>query len=230
MSGDGQPPADAAQTAAELAEVVMARLASSRPAFHTEADFQHAFAWEAHQLHPDAHVRLERRLSADTNERLDLLLYFPGITVAVELKYPVAKLAAVLDDEPFVLRAQGAEDRMRFSYVWDIVRLERLVAAGVADAGLAVALSNVPQLWQRRVAIRGRGPAADTQFSLHEGVELAGRLGWVGAATWWRTAKLPEAVELTGRYGMAWRPYSMVSGTGSGEFRRAAAVITATSD
>jgi hypothetical protein len=226
VSGDdGQVVSSAAQTASGLAEAVMARLASSRPVFHTEADFQHAFAWEGHQLYPDAQVRLERRLSVDTNERLDLLLCFQGIAVAVELKYPVAKLDAVLDGEPFVLRAQGAEDRMRFSYVWDIVRLERLVAAGVADAGVAVALSNVPQLWQPRVPSSGRGPAADTHFSLHEGVELAGRLGWVGEATWWRTAKLPEAVELTGSYGMAWRPYSNVPGAGRGEFRWTAAVV-----
>ncbi len=108
--GDGQPASGTAQTAAGLAEAVMARLASSRPVFHTEADFQHAFAWEGHQLYPDAQVRLERRLSVDTNERLDLLLCFQGIAVAVELKYPVAKLDAVLEGEPFVLRAQGAED------------------------------------------------------------------------------------------------------------------------
>jgi hypothetical protein len=226
-AGDDEPTQTAARLTAGLVEQVMARLASSRPVFHTEVDLQHAFAWEAHQLYPDAQVRLERRLSSQTNERLDLLLTFNGVAVAVELKYPVAKLDAVLDDEPFVLRAQGAEDRMRFSYVWDIVRLERLVAAGVADAGTAVVLSNVPQLWQPRAQGRGRGPAADTQFSLHDGIELAGRLGWVGEATWWRTAKLPEFVELTGRYGIAWQPYSNVAGTGRGEFRWAAAVVTA---
>lgn len=213
--------------AGELVGRVVDALATTRPLFHSEADFQHAFAWEAHRQHPSAHVRLERRLSAESNERLDLQLTIGESRVAVELKYPVAKLDAELDGEPFVLRAQGAEDRMRFSYVWDIVRLERLVSAGVVDAGAAVILTNAPQLWRPRVPAGARGPAADTQFSFHEGVELAGRLGWVGAATWWRNTKppLPEAVELFGRYPMQWRDYSTVTGTGRAEFRWAAALI-----
>ena len=152
--------------------------------------------------------------------------------MAVELKYPVAKLDAELDGEPFVLRAQGAEDRMRFSYVWDIVRLERLVSAGVVHAGAAVILTNASQLWRPRVPAGARGPAADTQFSFHEGVELVGRLGWVGTATWWQNTKppLPEAVELTGRYPMRWRPYSSVVGAGRGEFCWAAAVVAPVGD
>jgi len=59
-------------------------------------------------------VRLERRLSAQTNDRLDLLFAADGLTIAVELKYPGTGLDATVDDEPFVLRKQGAEDRMRY--------------------------------------------------------------------------------------------------------------------
>jgi hypothetical protein len=218
-----------ADLARGLVERVISALADSRPVFHSEADFQHAFAWEAHRQHPEAHIRLERRLSAESNERLDLLLTVGGTTVALELKYPVAKLDAELDGEPFLLRAQGAEDRMRFNYIWDIVRLERLVAAGVADIGTAVVVTNASQLWRPRAAPRATGPAADTQFSFHEGVELVGRLEWVGTATWWQKTKppLPETVELIGRYSMQWRPYSTVTGVGRGEFRWLCTLVTA---
>lgn len=219
----------ASDIAAGLVERVVGALAASRPLFHSEADFQHAFAWEAHRQHPDAHVRLERRLSAMSNERLDLLLTVGGTAVALELKYPVAKLDAELDGEPFILRAQGAEDRMRFNYIWDIVRLERLVAEGVADVGAAVLLTNASQLWRRRAPARASGPAADTEFSFHEGVELAGRLGWVGTATWWQRTKppLPAAVELAGRYPMRWQTYSTVAGDGCAEFCWTVAVVAA---
>lgn len=61
----------------------MVALASSRPLFHSQADFERAFAWEAHRQRPDAQVRLERRLSAETNERLDLSLTIGGLGVAV---------------------------------------------------------------------------------------------------------------------------------------------------
>jgi hypothetical protein len=214
-----------ADFATDLVERVVAALRTARPLFHSEADFQHAFAWEAHRAHPDAHIRLERRRSAESNERLDLLLTVGKTAVAVELKYPVARLDAELDGEPFILRTQGAEDRMRFNYIWDLVRLERLVTAGTADVGAAVLLTNVSQLWGPRVG----GPAADTEFSFHEGVELAGRLGWGSSATWWQNTKppLPEAVELTGRYHMRWRPYSTVSGVGRAEFRWLYTTVTA---
>jgi len=35
-------------------EETMAALALVRPLFHSEADFQHAFAWQLHSAHPDA--------------------------------------------------------------------------------------------------------------------------------------------------------------------------------
>jgi len=46
-----------------LAEIeeTMAALARVRPLFHSEADFQHAFAWQLHSADPDARIRLETR-------------------------------------------------------------------------------------------------------------------------------------------------------------------------
>jgi hypothetical protein len=40
-------------------DAIMTSLAQSRPVFHAEADFQHAFAWELHKELPSAQVRLE---------------------------------------------------------------------------------------------------------------------------------------------------------------------------
>jgi hypothetical protein len=206
----------------DLVSASMTGLASKRPVFHSEADFQHSLAWELHLRLPTAEVRLERRLSTDSNERLDLLFIDGGFRLAVELKYPVTKFDAALGDEPFVLWAQGAEDRMRFNYVWDVVRLERLVAADVADAGAAVLLTNVPGLWSTKPPRPG---AADTQFRLGEGRQLAGRLGWTGTATWWQKEKLPAAVDLAGSYSMAWRAFSNVPGDGASEFRWTAVAV-----
>jgi hypothetical protein len=206
-----------------LVFAAMEGLARTRPIFHSEADFQQAFAWECHRLRPHLGVRLERRLAADSNERLDVMLLDGGSKIAIELKYPVATLDVAIGDEPFLLRAQGAEDRMRFNYVWDIVRLERVVSAGTADLGAAVLLTNVPQLW------RGSRPArripADLQFRLHEGRELAGRLGWSGEAVWWRREKLPEFVDLLGRYPLRWMDYSTLDGSGNGAFRWTAVFV-----
>jgi hypothetical protein len=202
----------------------MERLSSSRPIFHSEADFQHAFAWECQRLHPEARVRLECRPFGELNERLDLFLTLDGVRIAVELKYPLAALSATVDGEVCLLREQAAIDRMRFSYVWDIVRLERIVAENAADVGVAVLLTNVVALW--RQPRPSRRLAADTQFRVHEGRELARRLAWSGDAVWWRKERLPEAVELVGRYPVSWAPYSTVSGVGCREFRWTTAVIS----
>lgn len=41
---------------------VMSALAKDRPVFHSEADFQHALAWEIHRRWPETSVRLEFRV------------------------------------------------------------------------------------------------------------------------------------------------------------------------
>ncbi len=40
-------------------EALLATLAGSRKVFHSEADFQHALAWQIHEAMPDSQVRLE---------------------------------------------------------------------------------------------------------------------------------------------------------------------------
>ena len=48
------------RSARELVDATMTALATKRPIFHSESDFQHAFAWEARNIYPDLDVRLER--------------------------------------------------------------------------------------------------------------------------------------------------------------------------
>ena len=38
---------------------LMQELSKSRPIFHSEADFQHALAWQIHETMPDSQIRLE---------------------------------------------------------------------------------------------------------------------------------------------------------------------------
>ena len=210
-----------------LIERAMAELAAIRPVFHSEADFQHAFAWQLRALDPETDVRLEVRLSSNTNERLDLLFHVGDDRFAVELKYPLAQASIEVDGEEFLLKNQGALDIMRFGYVWDIVRIERMVASGLATGGVAMILTNVSQLWSPpRQAGR---VAADTAFRCHEGETMTGELGWQGDATWWRD-KYPESVHLGGAYEMRWRAFSDPEGAGQTEFRWACAVCQLGSD
>jgi hypothetical protein len=44
---------------------VLAELSGQRPIFHSEADFQLAFAWTIQTRHPVAKIRLEQRILDD---------------------------------------------------------------------------------------------------------------------------------------------------------------------
>ena len=90
-----------------LAEIeeTMAALARVRPLFHSEADFQHAFAWQLRSAHPDARIRLETRPRPGV--RLDVMALIGGRRVAVELKYLLRDLSATVEDR--VVRAAVSE-------------------------------------------------------------------------------------------------------------------------
>ena len=53
--------------AVTLLHTTMDSLAAKRPIFHSEADFQHALAWEVQLAHPNAGIRLEKRVAVRPN-------------------------------------------------------------------------------------------------------------------------------------------------------------------
>lgn len=79
---------------------LMLRLGRERAVFHSEADLQHAFAWEAHRMDPDLRIRLETH--PEPNVRLDLLISRPDLDrhSAIELKYLTAAWSAGLRRVP----------------------------------------------------------------------------------------------------------------------------------
>src|SRR5579863_7305468 len=109
-----------------LVESVINELRKSRPIFHSEADFQHALAWEIHSHFPSALVRLEIHPGRiGPREYLDIWVQHENITYAIELKYKTRKLDAIYNGEEFRLLNQGAQDIGRYDFIKDITRLER---------------------------------------------------------------------------------------------------------
>jgi hypothetical protein len=86
-------------------QAALARLSTTRPVFHSEADFQHALAWDLHEHYPEASVRLEFRppLMAD-HVCIDLWLTGPTYITAIELKYKTRPLQTEVNGETFQLR------------------------------------------------------------------------------------------------------------------------------
>ena len=193
-------------------EAILTSLAAARPVFHSEADFQHALAWELHRRHPEAVIRLEVRPDPELREAVDLRLVVGGVEIFVELKYLVRSLDLEISGERFVLRNQGAQPISRYDVLKDIARLERFCISGAR--GFAVVLSNDPMVWSA-----GGSGTIDYAFRIHEGAELSGTMAWAphtGAGTS-RGRDVP--IVLRGAYPVAWRPWPANIPDEHGQFR-----------
>jgi hypothetical protein len=185
----------------------MSHLAADRPIFHSEADFQHAFAQVVHGLNGELQVRLEVR--QDDAEYLDLFCYGPRGRTSIEFKYFTAAWHGVDQrGEAFRLRSQAATDVARREFVFDIERLERFCQRR-ATQGLAIMLTNARALWSPVLHDRR---TRDHEFRIHEGQVLSGTLRWAdgGYAANERT--------LVGEYSLGWRDYRELAGS-NGMFR-----------
>ena len=154
-----------------MATDMLRSLAATRPVFHSEADFQFAFAWEAKHQRPDLEVRLETH--PEPAVRLDLELITPAGDrgVAVELKYMTRLWAGTDRSESFALKNHGASDLRGYDVIKDIHRVERFTLDRPGWSGLVVVLTNDAGYWRPRT--HGRITNADA-FRLGEGAVLEG--------------------------------------------------------
>lgn len=199
---------------------VMIELARRRPVFHSEADFQHAFAWCIHRIMLDGDVRLEYK--PFPNESVYLDLWLPGVGVAVELKYFTRKFEHEHNGESFTLRDQAAQDIRRYDFMKDIQRLERVSKErGEVRGGFAVLLTNDPSYWQQP----SRSNTVDAAFRLQDGRRVSGEMAWSERAASGTTKGREEAIHLDGSYELQWRDYADIGGVRHGQLRYLAAQI-----
>lgn len=199
-------------------------LSHKRPLFHSEADFQHALAWEIQLNHPEAKVRLEYRPTV-VGEKMyvDLWVILPnGSITAVELKYKTRSFVTEFNGEEYQLLNQGAQDLGRYDFLRDVVRLEQLTALSPSVKGAAVLLTNDRTYWSP-----ARSPdTVDGAFRIHEGRSLAGELAWGAGASEGTMRARESPIALAAAYSMAWTAYSKLDAK-EGEFRYALLDIAA---
>ncbi|MEV6813505.1 hypothetical protein [Micromonospora sp. NPDC051296] len=191
---------------------VMDELRTRRRVFHSEADFQHAFAWAVHRIDEAVSVRLEMR--QERAEYLDLLCCGPNGRTAIEFKYFTAHWVGTDSclDEQFHLRGHAATDLARRNFVFDIERLERFCRSTVTPTnGLAILLTNDRRLWDPPPHKR---TTRDQEFRVHDGRRLTGTLRWGRDGS----HHLPNQRDLTGDYVLSWRDYTDQPGS-NGRFR-----------
>ena len=192
-------------------------LMAKRKIFHSEADFQFAFAWELQLLNPSAQVRLEYSpASISPTMHIDIVIQLNDEIIPIELKYLKKKLQHQENDEQFILRDNGAQDISRYDILKDLQRIERLKQdlAGV-KCGYALVLSNDPSYWKTS----SNRDTIDHEFRLDEGKTITGRLTWDETAGPGTTKGREMPIDISGQYSIKWKDYSKINDTTSGTFR-----------
>lgn len=197
-------------------ERIMAALARIRALYHSEADFQHAFAWELHRSSPEWDIRLEVPVRATSGSiHLDLLARSAAGEVAIELKYKTRALATALQGEQFNLVSHSAQDLGRYDFFKDLSRVETFAASGPNRSGYAIFLTNDSAYWKEPGSL-AYGYAA---FTMHDGRSVTGRLGWGERASEGTRKGRQSDIELRGNYSLAWAEYSSVPAPSYSNFR-----------
>lgn len=195
---------------------VLAGLAGQRPLFHSEADFQHAFAWEIHKRLPTASVRLE--LPVQVNNKflhIDVWVVDQAEIMAVELKFKTRSLSAHIDGEQYNLKNQSAQDVGRYDFIKDIQRLEGVATTHNRFTGFAILLTNDSAYWMERE----NHETVDAAFRIHDGQILEGVLDWGVNASEGTKKNREQPLVLQNRYRLHWMDYSRPSPESYGAFR-----------
>lgn len=201
-------------------DALMATLAGRRRIFHSEADFQHALAWQLHEAAPDTKIRLEVDAFPDQDRRRALDIWLPVDGIAIELKYVTRKLELDHDGESFALRTHRAQDTRRYDFLLDIQRLEAMRSNG-CRVGYAVLLTNDSSYWTVPVV----RDTQDADFRIHEGRNISGELAWAERAGPGTVKGRESPINLRGSYPLSWQDYSTFHGRPYGMFRYLAVTV-----
>lgn len=187
-------------------ENILKSLTERRPIFHSEADFQHAFAWEIHLKYPEAEIRIEKPIEINGETfHLDIWTKIEGYTFAFELKYKKRKIKVVHNNELYNLKEDSARDCGRYDFLLDVERLEKISTK--FNKGYAVLLTNDNSYWIPPL----QKNTQDIKFRLHEGAVLKGELGWSNNPSPNTIKGRERPIILNNEYVAKWNLYSNLS-------------------
>lgn len=197
------------------AGAVLRSLAPKRQVFHSEADLQFAFAWEAKRLRPELQVRLETHPEPGVSLDLELIHAEGGSGVAIEFKYMTRRWTGTHGGEKYTLKSHGATDLRGYDVIKDIGRVERFVETRLGWDGFVIAMTNEPLYWRRPTHHR---PTNAEAFRLYEGCHLSGERSW-GPKTGGTSRGREAALALRDEYTLSWHDYSRIDDGPGGIFR-----------
>jgi len=194
----------------------LSNLAKSRPIFHSEADFQHALAWEIQQQQKLCSLRLEfKPAHLDNRIYLDMWITDESHNLAIELKYKTRSAHVNYGGETFDLQSHSAQDISRYDFLKDVQRLEQVVHRMPNITGYAILLTNDSLYWKSPT----KPNMIDADFRLYENRIVSGEMTWAKEASFGTTKKREHPIILRGNYSVSWCDYSTIADESCGQFR-----------
>jgi hypothetical protein len=187
-------------------------LSKERQIFHSEADFQHAFAMYLSKVFQNQYdVRLERCIKTNNdNFYVDIFLIArveEQPNIAIELKYKTNEVTFEdVHGEVFSLKGHSANDLGRYHFREDLFWLEQLKKDKKIELGFAIFLTNDDRYWK---IPSKEAETLDMHYRIHEGTEISQTATWNlkldDPAHW--TKKHKELI-LNKSYSCQWKNYS----------------------
>ena len=188
---------------------ILKKLSGKRPIFHSEADFQHALAWELHETCNNADIRLEKRFSINCFSDVYVdILFTEKENIAIELKYTTKELHTTINNESFSIKNHDAYDIRRYDFLLDIYRLQTLKRKGLINMGYAIFLTNATAYWNKP-----RKPNTnDKDFRIHENrtIQANKKLTWAKGTGSGTSKGRTMPLIFRNSYTFNWKSYSDV--------------------
>lgn len=137
----------------KFVEKTLTELSNEREVFYSEFDFQFAFAWKLKSSKSNLELRLERPFSIDGRVyELDIFIpSFESKKVGIELKYFKENTKVNIDGYSHHLKNSYTSGGSRYSFIYDIYRLQRLKNNGFIDIGFAIVVNNVNRCYTDKI-------------------------------------------------------------------------------
>ena len=121
--------------------------------FCSEADFQFSLGWELHRLLPNAQLLFEKEVNVGY---VDIIVIWNGKWYFIELKYHTSLCDTMTLGLPLHLKNQSAQDILRYDYLYDINRIQRIAAnmEEVYGGGYAIVLTNDRLIYGSQIVVR----------------------------------------------------------------------------
>lgn len=115
------------------------KLSLERKIFHSEADFQHSFAFLLHKENSTLEIRLEKRYDIKNKSfYVDIAVFDNKSEIGIELKYKTKLFNIRIGNEQYKLKEAASNDLGRYHFREDIFRLESLIENNLIKKGFVV--------------------------------------------------------------------------------------------